>query len=258
MADVVKDFRKLLETEGVSESDVQNFLEKNSELVHTPFLLHHGLLYESLISKFPLDTGIITDFAYLTKCSDFWVLVLVEIEHPKKRIFTNNPRQITTSAEFNAALSQIHTWKEFLRDNKREVVRRLKPLLRCMGNVPVFEKYVLVIGRRKELECDEGRRNRLATYADDVRVLAYDSLITAFESGPHLCTDKNKKNILALTKGKYRFKYLYREPTSMFAFLRPEHLELTARQKTFLIERGLEIHKWEKGRLLRLDGKRVL
>ena len=256
MVKLVKTFKTLLEAESTSESDVQKFLEKNSELIYTPFLLHHGLLYNSLISKFPLDTALVTDFAYLTKCSDYFVLVFVELEHPQKRIFTNNPKQVTTSAEFNYALSQIQTWKEFLRGNKREVFRRLKPLLKCLPKSPVFIKYLLVIGRRDEIGNHEGRRSRIATLStDDILVRSYDSLVNAYTYGFE--TWGMRKNILTLSKSRYCFKYLHVEPLSIFAYLTPEHLELTIEQKRFLIERGYEIDKWEKGRLLKYNGKTV-
>lgn len=255
MPNIVETFKELIGADKTLESDIQNFLEQNSELIYTPFLLHHYLHHESVISKFPLDTGIVTDFAYLTMDSGQSCLVLVELENPNKRLFTKNPKQVTTTAEFNSALAQIQEWKEFVSDNLHEVIRRLGPLLgRVMASdYPVYVKYVLVIGRRHEIENHNGRRRRLATLnTDELKVLTYDSLISAYEEGP-----KFKKNILSLTKGKYRFKYLL-EPSGIFARLLPQHLELTKDQKNFLIKRGFEIEEWERGKLLGLNGKKPI
>lgn len=253
MANLVETFKELIEAEDTSESNVQDFLEQNSELIHTPFLLHHYLHHNFLISKFPLDTAIRTDFAYITMHSGFSYVVLMELEHPKRRLFTNKPKQVTQSAELTSALSQIQSWGEFLRQNQDEVIRRLLPLIgRVVASRPISFKYVLVIGRSHEIENQQGRKARLATLNTDERsILTYDSLINAFNKGP-----KFKKNILALTKDKYRFKYL-NEPGAIFAYLSPENLELTAEQKRFLLERGYEVDEWEKGKLLTLGGKEL-
>lgn len=84
MNDLIERFRSALEDDSLNENDIQRFLEENSELISTPFLLNHHLHFNVLISKFKISDGLISDFAYLTKSSDFWDLVLVEIEDPKK------------------------------------------------------------------------------------------------------------------------------------------------------------------------------
>ena len=38
-----------------------------------------------VISKFKLGNEFVTDFAYLTKSSDYWEFVLVELEDAKRR-----------------------------------------------------------------------------------------------------------------------------------------------------------------------------
>src|SRR5438874_9676978 len=104
---LVPAFRRLLANPSTGESEVQSFLEGHSELIPTPFLSNHGLHFGAVISKLPLDTSLISDFAYLTKSSRRWDLVLVELEDPGKPIFTKDPRMAVFSASFNAALAQL-------------------------------------------------------------------------------------------------------------------------------------------------------
>ena len=72
-----------------------------------PFLLNHYLHMNCVISKFKLGNEFVTDFAYLTKSSDYWEFVLVELEDAKKKIFTNDKENIYFHSEFNHAYDQI-------------------------------------------------------------------------------------------------------------------------------------------------------
>ncbi len=130
------------------EQVVQDYLEQHTELIPTPNRLNHHLHFQSVVSKFPLGTELTTDYLYITKSSDTWRITLVELESPDKSIFTADTRKTTTSAEFNAALNQVRSWKHFLADNKDEVLRRLEPLLRPvnMRCNPVEFHYQLIIG----------------------------------------------------------------------------------------------------------------
>lgn len=60
-----------------------------------------------VISKFKLSNEFVTDFAYLTKSSDYWEFVLVEVEDAKKKIFTNDKENIYFHSEFIHAYDQI-------------------------------------------------------------------------------------------------------------------------------------------------------
>ena len=149
MTDLVNEFRALLESDEVTEQDCQDFLEKNTELIYTnPFLLNHWIHFGSIISKFPLDTSLVTDFVYLTKSSDVWHIVLVELEHPHKKLFRNNPDTIVPAADLTEAIAQVDSWRDFIHKNHNEVIRRLNPLRKGgLADNPVFFKYLLVIGR---------------------------------------------------------------------------------------------------------------
>lgn len=68
-----------------------------------PFLLNHHLHMNCVISKFKLGNEFVTDFAYLTKSSDYWEFVLVELEDAKMKIFTNDKE--------NLKLKEEQVWK---------------------------------------------------------------------------------------------------------------------------------------------------
>ncbi len=134
------------------EQVVQDFLEQHTELIPTPNLLNHHLHFESVISKFPLGTELTTDYAYITKSSDTWRITLVELESPDKSIFTSDTKKTNTSAEFNAALNQVRSWKNYIKENRDEVLRRLDPLLQPVGmrRNPVEFHYQLIIGKSED------------------------------------------------------------------------------------------------------------
>ena len=90
---------------------IHEFLESNPELIPTPNLLNHHLHFGVVISKFPLDTSLETDYVYLTKSFDTWIVTFVELEIPDKKLFTNNKKQIDTSSEFNKAIAQVRSWQ---------------------------------------------------------------------------------------------------------------------------------------------------
>ena len=63
------------------ENEVQRYLEVNSNLLPVNnWLLGHRVHCATIISKFRFGNEYISDFAYLTKCSDEWYVVFVEIE----------------------------------------------------------------------------------------------------------------------------------------------------------------------------------
>ena len=64
---------------GNTENQIQEFLEENTIFIPMPFLLNHYLHMNCVISKFKLGNEFVTDFAYLTKSSDYWEFVLVEL-----------------------------------------------------------------------------------------------------------------------------------------------------------------------------------
>src|SRR4051812_29642590 len=87
LTELLREFEALLATPGVREKTIQKFMESHSELIPIPRLRGHGLHFDVVLSEFNLQTSRIPDFAYLTKNSAYWELVLVELERPSKKLF---------------------------------------------------------------------------------------------------------------------------------------------------------------------------
>ena len=233
---------------------VQDYLECHPELIPTPGLLNHHLHFESIISQFPLDSSLITDFAYLTKSTVQWRVFLVELESPDKKIFKASKNQISFRSEFNDALAQIRSWKVFIKENKQTVVNKLTPLLHplTMRNNTLDFYYVLVYGRSDEYETSIKHKQTLSSLQEDESIyfLSYDSLIRAVEN-------KNgyKKNILKLNKTIYSFKYLHLAPWNMFSMISPNDFTLSKKDQATLESWGYDINAWQKGESLWANGK---
>jgi hypothetical protein len=241
----------LLERSSVSEQVVQDFLEKHSELIPVTWMLNHGLHFDVMISKFPLDTSLKCDLAYLTKSTAEWYLTLIELEHPSKPIFTENRRVPTFSAGFNAALGQIASWKAFIEHHGGEVRDRLSPLLgsgRLRRNRVRF-KFVLICGRNAELKSNQDRIDRFGQLnGEDFKVLTYDSPVRGlrFRGGV-------RKNILTVVRKGFKLKHLNCYPGSLFAYLSPHEIEVSNKQLAALKAEGFQMDRWRNGDLLRLN-----
>lgn len=185
-----------------TENDIQRFLEEHTEMIPLPFIEYHGLTGNSIISKFRLGNELVTDFAYLSGCSDYWNFVLVEIEDSRKKLFTENRKQVHFTAEFNNAYDQITSWKAYVDSNRERVLHQIEKLRCEEPNRPVRFKYVLIIGRRADKEHSEYRAKMFTQKnTDDTRVLTYDSIITYCENRGTL----HQKFILS-PEGDQRFK----------------------------------------------------
>lgn len=253
LSDLIEHFKANLDDASLTENDIQRFLEENTELIPTPFLLNHHLHFNSIISKFKISDGLISDFAFLTKSSDFWNLVLVELEDPKKRLFTSNNEQIKFHSDFNHAMDQITEWKGYIEQNSEEIRRRIDPIRVPLNDRPIRFKYVLIYGRNSEKENDHRRTRMFAQKTnDDVRVMTFDSLISEYT----LARYRYGKMILSHWREGYKVKSVPTNlDTSIFAYLTPAKLKLELEEKMSLIQQDYEIEKWEKGSYLSYNSK---
>ena len=236
------------------ELNVQDYLELNSELIPTPGLLNHHLHFRSVISQFPIDNSLISDFAYITKNTIQWKIFLIELKSPDKKIFKSTKSQISFRSEFNEALSQIRSWKVFIRNNKQAVINKVKPLLHplSMQNNPIDFSYVLVYGRSEEYEASRQRSDNLYSLIENESIYfhSYDSLSRSKEeSGGY------KKNILKINKNIYSFKHLSCQPLHLFAYMSPNDFSLSKKDETTLKSWGYDIDSWLKGHKLDFNGK---
>lgn len=255
---LAKDFERVLDSPPPpgrqKEQVVQEFLETHTELIPTPNLLNHHLHFESVISKFPLGTELTTDYVYLTKSSDTWRITFVELEVPEKSIFTSDTKKTNTTAEFNAALNQVRSWKHHLEDNKEEVLRRLEPFLQPIGmrRNPVEFHFQLIIGRsdNKNLTPERKRHFRGLVKESGVEILTYDQLLSYYQN-----SERYRKLVVRLTGLQYVFKHMHFEPNQMLAYIGPDRLALSQTEFDRLKRAGYEIDKWAKGDLLTFNTK---
>lgn len=236
---------------------VHEFMERNPELIPTPNLLNHHLHFGVVVSKFPLDTSLETDYVYLTKISDTWRVTFVELEAPDKKMFTNNKKQVDTSSDFNKAIAQVRSWQVFIEENKCEVMRRLNPIFYpiVMRRNPVEFNYQLIIGRSEEKNESPERikiLNRLRKETG-IDIMTYDTLINYYRN-----SERYKKDILSLSKNKMKFKYTHTDSTMLFSYVSKDEFILTSKQKEYFKLKGYEIDEWEQGKSLAVNGKQTM
>ena len=202
-----------------------------------------------------LGNEFVTDFAYLTKSSDYWEFVLVELEDAKKKIFTNDKENIYFHSEFNHAYDQITSWKAYVNKNREAILHQIDKLRVPLNENSVRFKYVLVIGRNAEKDNSEKRRAMFAEKSDnDIRVMTYDSLVSQCKSVPY----NGEKIILSTWKEQgFKIKKLPKQEisTSLFAYLKPEYLQISERDIEILKEQDYQIDIWLSGRALSYNDK---
>lgn len=199
------DYDELLENSASNETAFQVFFERNPILVpgrHTTFgESGHSPYLASLISQPNLNglTERIPDFMWFAKDSLTFEPVLIEIEAPSKKLFTQNG---TPTAEFTKARNQLTEWKAILKQ-PQNIIKFYDdydiPLdLRKLDFKPTF---ILVYGRRSEFEGDTVlTQNRASILGDNEKLISFDRL----EVNP-----KGVNSITSVVKnGKYYAKYV--------------------------------------------------
>lgn len=243
-------YLSLLDEATISEQQIQDFLEENTEYFPLPFLLGNYLHMNAVISKFPIDTSLITDFVYLTRHSLNCEIVMVELENPKKRIFKRNHRYNAYHSDFNNALAQINEWRNLLNSQPNILMDRLAPLIR---HLPLSKsaysfKYVLIYGRSSEFQNHSRRKMRLSNLNNETfQFLSYDSVLTWLERQQVT----KPKNVLKLLGRKYTFKYLNQAPIDYFDIMTPDEFHIFESHKQLLEQIGYDMDAWYKGKLLK-------
>ena len=250
---LITEFKSLIDSENKNENDIQKFLEDNTELIPLPWRLNHGLHFNVVISKLRIGGGYITDFAYLTKSSDIWELVLVELEDSKKNIFLKNNENIKFSREFNHAYDQIMEWKSYINDNKQDLLKTINILRTPLSKNMVKVKYVLIIGRNKEKDnCERRRRMFAEKSSDDVKVMTYDSLISTYKNNDY----QTNKLILSQWREGFEVKFVPDKLSSnIFAYIAPEYLKIKDEQIEKLKKQDYQMDRWLSGSFLTVNQK---
>jgi hypothetical protein len=252
--DTIKEFYKILDDSSYNENNIQNFLENNSELIPLPFLNGHQLHFTTIISKFKLGNEYVTDFAYLTKCSDYWYFVLVELEDSKKKIFTRDKENIHFSADFNHAYDQITSWKAYINDNRESVLKKVNKIKIPLGENPIYFKYVLIIGRNEEKKDSERKTKMFAQKSNsDTKVMTYDSIISAYKYLPYIQT----KLIVSPWKEQgFNVKIVPKNlSTNIFAYVSHEFLKIDEENIKKLKNQDYQMDAWFDGEPLVINEK---
>lgn len=238
------------------EQVVQEFLEENSVLLPMHRLENHGLHLNAVISKFPLGTGLTTDYAFLTKSSSRWVVTFVELESPDKAIFNSDLDRPTFSAPFNGAVAQIEQWMHYVEEHRSEVRESLQKLMHPMPGNKLTFAYQLIIGRSADKNLTDERKAVFEMRRDKtgVDIFTYDALIRFYRTTPRF-----RRNILTASRQRFAFKRLDADIGDMLAWIGPDALKLTNEQMQHLTGQGYEMDAWSKGQHLSAGGgRRVL
>src|SRR3546814_3593081 len=119
----IADFDKLSGEPKSNANAIQAFLEANTMCTPTPDGLHHRLHMNSVIAKFPIGERS-TDYAYLSKSTVKWQLVLVELEDSSKRIFKDSSKNDAFTVDFSDAVAQIDVWRDHVSQHLDQEIGR--------------------------------------------------------------------------------------------------------------------------------------
>lgn len=253
VAERLAEFDRLIDEPNANENALQVFLESNTMFMPKINLLNHQLHMNCVIAKFPVGERS-TDYAYLTKSTVEWRLVLVELEDSSKRIFKRSSKNNAFTSEFSDAIAQIGVWRDYLSRHLEQVREKLHPLLvpPAMARNNLSICYVLVIGRSDEYVHNEARRLRLANYGSDhnLRIISYDTIRRSV-SGGHA----EPSAILRANSRGYLLQSAEAMPSTMFAYMKPSDLELSKEAEAALRSNGYDIDAWKDNKMLTFNDK---
>lgn len=254
---LIEEYLKICDDPNSSENDIQDYLEENTELIPLPILENHNLHFNVIISKFRLGNEAITDFAYITKSSNLWRVVLIELENQHNKVFKQTNERVEFSSAFNKGLNQIQSWQIYIEYHKDAVLKSLEKL-RCpehMANNMTYFDYVLIIGRDSELT--EKRRKMLSNLMERerIKVMSYDSLISRYTNFSGV---NREKVLLAPCKEQgFKIKKLPKGEinTGIFGYVSPDYLCIDKSQYDRLVNDGFEMNEWNEGFALTINDK---
>lgn len=247
------EFKQLISKPDANENAIQRFLEANTTFMPTLDVLHHDLHMNCVIAKFPVGERS-TDYAYLSKTSVEWRLTLVELEDSSKRIFKPSSKNVAFTAAFTDAVAQIDVWRDYVDENLDNVRKKLQPLLmhKGMSGNRLSVRYMLIIGRSDELEVNEARRRRLSKFEEEkkLRIITYDTVLRHATS-----VQAHSKAVLRANSRGYFLQSVEGMPTSIFAYVMPEHLDISDAAETSLRKAGYDIDAWKRNEPLTFNEK---
>lgn len=250
------EFIKLLNSKQ-NESVYQDYLEKHSELIPCNLCtLNHGVHWNFVFSKLAISQNYITDFAYLTKSTQEWYVVLIELEKVSKKFFKINGKNLEFSADFTSALNQVNDWKLELTHSNELLKKDLKPLLGfnlTFRANPITFKYMLIYGRSEEIDTElKKEKFKQIQQQNDIIIVTYDSLVSNIKHNnmgffsATLCP----KNIIKKVKNGFEMKYINPDSNDWMQYLSKEQMHLSEPQKKFLRDNHILVDDWENNKKL--------
>lgn len=200
------EFLSLLDQNG-NEQIYQDYLEENTEFIPREFIQNHGLHLSMVFRKYPLSSDYKPDFLYLSKSSDNWNVVLIEIEKPSSKYFIKNTDKF--HKDFTDAIQQMNDWRawidtpanlESLKQNSLSSV--LVPP--AMRHNPLNVKYLLVHGRKSEYEDNQLRKSKIRSLErDDFKIISYDNLAVNIKRHEQLYVAKKTNSHIDILSNKF-------------------------------------------------------
>lgn len=224
-SELVSEYLALLD-ENQLEQRYQTFIEKNTSLVPREFIQNHGIHFDLVLRKLAFGGDYKSDFAYLSKSSDDWNAVLIEIERPNKKFFKDGHNDF--HADFQQALQQINRWKAWflVPGNFASFVDGiLGPIRKPLTANPTYMKYVLVYGRRSEYaDNDTRRRLVVAQEGGDFKIMTFDSLSESLHTKTKLYVGAKKNEYIDILSDEFLSE-------NMFAWMDPTELRISEQLK---------------------------
>jgi hypothetical protein len=203
------------------EQIYQRYIEKNTRLVPREFVQNHGIHFNLMLRKLSFGADYKSDFVYISKSSDDWNCVLVEIEKPTSRFFKDGSNEF--HPDFNKAIQQINSWRAWFSDpsNKASFAENTIGLIRVpLERNPIHPKFVLVHGRRSEYGGSGTRRRIIAAQErDDFKILTFDSLVEGLESKRDLYVGARRNEYIDIVSDVFLGE-------AMFCWMQPEQIRI--------------------------------
>lgn len=193
------EYQRLLDTASNNERAFQKFFEENPSFIpgafelfgtsgHYPF--SHSLISQPEICGTPFRR--VPDFIWLAQDSLYFTPVLIEIEKPNKKTFTEAGVQ---TADFSQALGQISEWRAILSEPENVL-----NFYKCF-NIPdrtrekTFQpQFALIFGRRDEFEGKPLlQKKRAQLVQDKVALISFDRLHPDPKCEDLLCTKLSQR-----------------------------------------------------------------
>ena len=110
-AALADEFRRLL-AEKHPEQVYQEFIERHTQLVPRDFEQNHGVHHQLVFRKLPFGADYVSDLFFLSKSSDDWNCVFIELESPHANLFRGSSDKI--SSQLSKGIDQIDDWRAWL------------------------------------------------------------------------------------------------------------------------------------------------